>query len=91
VPIPEWGATLIPLSLVPGVGWIMIAATWSASALISPTRRPGSRLTPLRPECPRRHRRAVGAIMDAKLARLRNWIAVSRAVGDIAARHLGTR
>jgi len=29
--------------------------------------------------------------MDAKLARLRNWIAVSRAVGDIAARHLGTR
>ena len=29
--------------------------------------------------------------MDAKLARLRNWIAVSQAVGDIAARHLGTR
>ena len=29
--------------------------------------------------------------MDAKLARLRNWIAVSQAAADIAARHLGTR
>jgi hypothetical protein len=29
--------------------------------------------------------------MDARLARLRNWIAVSQAIADIAARHLTAR
>jgi Ser/Thr protein kinase RdoA (MazF antagonist) len=32
-----------------------------------------------------------GTTMDARLARLRNWVAVSQAVADIAARHLGAR
>ena len=32
-----------------------------------------------------------GTTMDARLARLRNWIAVSQDVADLAARHLGTR
>jgi len=32
-----------------------------------------------------------GTIMDARLARLRNWIAVSQAIADIAASHLGAR
>jgi Ser/Thr protein kinase RdoA (MazF antagonist) len=34
---------------------------------------------------------AGGAIMNARLARLRNWIAVSQAIADVAARHLGAR
>jgi Ser/Thr protein kinase RdoA (MazF antagonist) len=32
-----------------------------------------------------------GPAMDARLSRLRNWIAVSQAVADLAARHLGGR
>ena len=32
-----------------------------------------------------------GPTMDARLARLRNWIAVSQAIADLAARHLGAR
>ncbi len=32
-----------------------------------------------------------GTIMDARLARLRNWIMVSQAVADLAARHLDAR
>jgi Ser/Thr protein kinase RdoA (MazF antagonist) len=34
---------------------------------------------------------ATGPTMDARLARLRNWVAVSQAVADLAARHLGAR
>ena len=32
-----------------------------------------------------------GTTMDARLARLRNWIAVSQTIADLAARHLGAR
>jgi Ser/Thr protein kinase RdoA (MazF antagonist) len=32
-----------------------------------------------------------GTTMDARLTRLRNWIAVSRPIADLAARHLGAR
>jgi Ser/Thr protein kinase RdoA (MazF antagonist) len=32
-----------------------------------------------------------GTTMDARLARLNNWIAVSQAIADLAARHLGAR
>jgi len=32
-----------------------------------------------------------GTTMDARLARLRNWIAVSQAIADLAAHHLGGR
>ena len=35
--------------------------------------------------------RSDGPTMDARLARLDNWIAVSQAVADLAARHLGAR